>query len=76
MLTYAEKRKIENELVTEINQYPNGIDTRVLMDNVENAISLAIPCATRWHISGMLSWVWKKYNYTFLIRTPGYSVIA
>jgi len=75
-LTNIEKRRIENELVTGINQNPNGIDTRTLMDNVENAISLAIPNANRHHISGMLSWVWKKYNYTFLIRTPGYSVIA
>ena len=38
-LTNIEKRRIENELVTGINQNPNGIDTRTLMDNVENAIS-------------------------------------
>lgn len=76
MLTNNEKRIIENDLVVIINQNPNGIDTRVLMDKVMNAISIVIPNANRHHIAGMLSWVWKKYNYTFLIRTPGYSVIA
>lgn len=76
MLTNNEKRIIENELVVTINQNPNGIDTRVLMDTVMNAIAKVIPNANRHHIAGMLSWVWKNYNYTFLIRTPGYSVIA
>lgn len=75
-LTNLERRMIENELVTGINSSPNGIDTRILMDNVENAISKTIPNANRHHIAGMLSWAWKNYNYTFLVRTPGYSVIA
>lgn len=75
-LTKTEKRTIENEIVLTINQNPNGIDTRVLIDKVMNAISKAIPNANRHHVAGMLAWVWSNYNYTFLVRTPGYSVIA
>lgn len=75
-LTRNEKRTVENELVTIINQHPNGIDTRVLISSVMTAIAASIPNANRHHVSGMLSWVWKNYNYTFLVRTPGYSVIA
>jgi hypothetical protein len=75
-LTRNEKRTVENELVTIINQHPNGIDTRVLISSVMTAIVASIPNANRHHVSGMLSWVWKNYNYTFLVRTPGYSVIA
>ena len=76
MLTANEKRIIENELIATINQNPNGINTRVLIDKVMNAVSKAIPKANRHHVAGMLSWVWKNFNYTFLVRTPGYSVIA
>lgn len=75
-LTKTEKRTIENELVITINQYPNGIDTRVLIDKVMNSIANAIPNANRHHVAGMLAWVWSNYNFTFLVRTSGYSVIA
>ena len=75
-LTRKEKRIVENELVTVINQHPNGIDTRVLISTLMTTIASLIPNANRHHVSGMLSWVWKKYNYKFLVRTPGYSVIA
>lgn len=75
-LTKSEKKRIENELVITINQNPNGIDTRLLVDKVMNAVSKAIPNANRHHVAGMLSWVSSNYNYKFLVRTPGYSVIA
>lgn len=75
-LTVKEKRRIESELVQMINRYPNGINTRTLISDVMTLISPSIPNANRHHVSGMLSWVWKNYNYTFIIRTPGYSVIA
>lgn len=75
-LTNREKRNIENALVRIINQHPNGINTRTLISDVMNLIKPSIPNANRHHVSGMLAWVWKNYNYTFLIRTPGYSVIA
>lgn len=75
-LTNTEKRTIEAELVMAINLHPNGINTRNLISIVMAAISSNIPNATRRHVSGMLSWVWKKYGYTFLVRTPGYSIIA
>lgn len=75
-LTRWEKRRIEGELVAEISRNPGGIDTRILISNVMKAISAVIPNANRHHVSGMLSWVWKKYQYTFLVRSPGYSIIA
>lgn len=75
-LTNQEKRTIENEMVRIINQNPNGIDTRALISQVIGSIASTTPNANRYHVSGMIAWVWKKYQYTFLIRTPGYSVIA
>ena len=75
-LTKTEKRTIENELVIIINQNPNGIDTRVLIDKVMSTVSKAISNANRHHVAGMLSWVWCNYYYTFLVSTPVYSVIA
>lgn len=75
-LTKSEKRTVGNELIAAINQHPNGIDTRVLISTVMMAISTSIPNANRHHVSGMLSWVWRNYDFTFLVRTPGYSVIA
>lgn len=75
-LTNSEKRTIEQELVQKINQNPQGIETKSLISQVMSAISSSIPHANRHHVSGMLSWVWKSYGYHFLIRTPGYSVIA
>lgn len=75
-LTNQEKRTVENEMVQIINQNPNGIDTRALISQVIVSIASTIPNANRYHVSGMIAWVLKKYQYTFLIRTPGYSVIA
>lgn len=75
-LTRSEKRTVEKELVIVINRYPKGIDTRVLISTVMTTIAATIPNANRHHVSGMLSWVWKNYNYMFLVRTPGYSIIA
>lgn len=74
-LSKTEKRVVEQELVNEINLNPKGINTRTLISNVLNTVSVAIPNANRHHVSGMLSWVWKKYNYTFLARKRGYSII-
>lgn len=76
MLTAKEKRVIEYELVATINQNPNGINTRVLIDRVMSAVSKVIPNANRHHVAGMLSWVWKNNNCTFLVHTPGYSVVV
>lgn len=76
-LTYNQKRIIELEIVNVINQKPNGINTRKLISQVLNNVSASIPNANRHHISGMIAWVLKvnNYNFSFLIRTPGYSVI-
>ncbi|MGL5973054.1 MAG: hypothetical protein ACRCZK_05035 [Oscillospiraceae bacterium] len=75
-LTNAEKRIIENDMVMRINRNPNGINTRTLISQVLNNVALSIPNANRHHVSGMLSWVFSSYNFSFLTRTPGYSIIA
>lgn len=75
-LTKREKRMIEQELVRTINRHPSGINTRKLISHVMSVIKTSIPNANEHHVLGMLSWVWKNYNYTFLVRTPGYSIIA
>ena len=75
MLAYKEKRIIEYVMVKIISQNPNGINTRNLISQVLNNVSAFIPNANRHHISGMIAWVVKAYNFSFLIRTPGYSVI-
>ena len=76
MLSGREKRIIENEIIMIINSNPNGINTRVLIATVMRAISNTVPNANRHHVAGMLSWVWKNNGFNFLVRTPGYSVIA
>lgn len=76
MLTYAEKRIIERETLMIIHFYPRGINTRVLISQVMKRISSTIPNANRHHVAGMLSWIWKNNRYQFLVRTPGYSIIA
>lgn len=75
MLTYAEKRIIENEIIMTIKANPSGINTRVLITTVMRAISNTVPKANRHNIAGMLSWVWKNNGFNFLVRTPGYSVV-
>lgn len=75
-LTKKEKRAIENNMVIRINQNPKGIDTRTLISQVISDVASSIPNANRHHVSGMIAWVMLSYNFSFLIRTPGYSVIA
>ena len=76
MLTNFEKRTIERTLENYILANPSGIDTRTLMQTVFNRLHSRIPNMNMYHISGMLSWVYKFYGHTFLVRTHGYSVIA
>lgn len=75
-LTNTEKRVIENDMVIRINQNPKGIDTRKLISQVISDVAPSIPNANRHHVSGMIAWVMDSYNFSFLIRKPGYSVIA
>lgn len=75
-LSKREKRIVEQELVNTINLNPDGIDTRVLISIVLSNIGALIPAANQNHVFGMLSWVWKKYKYTFLVHTRGCSIIA
>lgn len=75
-LTFSEKRAIEKDMVNRINQNSKGIDTRSLISQVIIAVAPSIPNANRHHVSGMIAWVMDFYNFSLLIRTPGYSVIA
>lgn len=76
MLSRREKRIIESELIVTINANPSGINTRVLIATVMRSISNTVPNANCHHLSGMLSWIGRNNGFNFLIRTPGYSVIA
>lgn len=75
MLTKWQKRIIEATMENEILANPNGINTRVLNQNVYNLLHASIPKMNMHHIAGMLSWVYKSYGHKFLIRTAGFSVI-
>lgn len=75
-LTNTEKRIIENDMVNRINLNPNGIDTRTLISDVIRTVSPSIPNVNRHHVSGMIAWIMNYYSFSFIIRTPGYSVIA
>lgn len=75
MLTNSEKRIIENTMERQILANPNGVNTRSLNQNVYNLLNGSIPNINMHHIAGMLSWVYKSYGHTFLVRTPGYSII-
>lgn len=75
MLTNSEKRLIESAMENQIVKYPSGINTRTLNQAVFNVLHTAIPNMNMHHVAGMLSWVYKSYGHTFLVRTPGYSVI-
>lgn len=75
-LTYNEKRIIENDMVNVIKRNPKGINTRTLISQVLNNVSASVPNANRHHVSGMIAWIMDTYNFSFIVRTPGYSVIA
>ena len=75
-LTYNEKRNIENDMVNVINRYPKGINTRTLISQDLNNVSASVPNANRHHVSGMIAWVIDAHNFSFIVRTLGYSVIA
>lgn len=75
-LTNWQKRIIERTMEGQILANPNGISTRVLNQTVYNLLHSSIPNLNMHHLAGMLSWVYKSYGHTFLIRTPGYSVIV
>lgn len=76
MLTSIEKRSVETTMENQIISHPGGINTRILNQNVYNVLQASIPNLNMHHIAGMLAWVYKSYGHTFLVRTPGYSVIA
>lgn len=76
MLKFEEKRKLEIITHNQILAYPMGINTRVLADNVYQIAKKTIPQINKYHIYGMLAWVYKTYGHCFLVKTPGYSIIV
>lgn len=76
MLTNSEKRIIENTMEKQILANPSGINTRNLNQAVYSVLHGSIPNMNMHHIAGMLSWVYKAYGHTFLVRIPGYSIIV
>lgn len=75
-MTDVQKRLLENTIETEIVASKSGIDTRVMAANVLNALRKVIPDLNMYHIYGMFSWVYKRYNHRFIKRTPGSSMVV
>lgn len=71
MLTNAQKRMIEYEILNVMSKYPLGYDTRQLITEVIRNLSF-IPLINRHHVAGMLAWIIRKYHYRLLRRYPGY----
>ena len=71
MLTYCEKRLLENELEKRIVSSSGGVDTRVLITNVCRSLRQTVPNVNPHHAAGMLAWVTGKYGHSFIVRTPG-----
>ena len=76
MLTDKEKRLTEITMENKIIENKNGINTKDLLDYVYNTLIEHIPNLNRYHLAGMLSWVCRAYNHTFLFRKPGHSIIV
>lgn len=75
MLSYIEKRKLENELISIIRR-SGGINTRDLISQALNNLRASIPRVNRHHAAGMIAWLMVAYNFSLVIRTPGFSIIA
>ena len=71
MLTYNEKRLLENELEKRIVSSSGGVDTRVLITNVCRSLRQTVPSLNPHHAAGMIAWVIEKYGHSFIVRTPG-----
>lgn len=76
MLTQWEKKLTEITIENKIIASKNGINTKYLLDSVYNTLRGSIPNLNRYHLAGMLSWVCRAYNHTFLVRKPGHSIIV
>lgn len=71
LLTNAQKRMIEYEILKIMSNYPQGHDTRQLITAVIRNLSY-IPFLNRHHVAGMLAWILRRYQYKLLRRYPGY----
>lgn len=71
MLTNAQKRMIEYEILNVLSKHLAGLDTRQLITEVIRNLSF-IPLINRHHVAGMLAWILKRYHYRLLRRYPGY----
>ncbi len=76
MLSYKDKRKVEREICSIIKVNSIGINTRTLISRVINNLATTIPNLNKHHVAGMLAWVLKNNSCHFMVRSPGYSIIA
>ncbi len=77
MLTYQEKRALENQMLLEIAGHQGkGIDTRTLINNMVVSLGGTITALTAHHVAGMLSWLYRSGAVSFLSRSPGASVVV
>ena len=68
------KRRIEQNIVDTMKNYPNGRDTRKLISEVLGNLQKVYPSLNRHHIAGMLAWILTKYNLSLTMRDPGFMV--
>lgn len=68
------KRRIEQNIVDTMKNYPNGRDTRKLISEVLGNLQKVYPSLNRHHVAGMLAWILKKYNFSLTMRYPGFMV--
>lgn len=76
MLSFIDKRKLESEILRIIRVNSIGINTRTLISRVINNLATTIPNLNKHHVAGMLAWVLKNNSCYFMVRSPGYSIIA
>lgn len=76
MLTKKEKKMLELAMEDMITANAAGINTKVLNNCVYQILVDKIPGLNMHHIAGMLSWVYKKYDHMFLVKSRDYSIIV
>jgi len=66
------RRRVEQEIISTMNKYPGGRDTRELISEVLKNLQKSYQTLNRHHIAGMLAWILKKYNFSLTIQYPGF----
>lgn len=71
MLSYFQKRILEQYIENEITSHGSGIDTRLLILHVVTVANGNDIPANRYHIAGLLGYIVDKYSHTWIIKQPG-----